>query len=373
MIAGRQRHALARAFLIAGAVVLGLSTPAFAWSPAGWTPSGWKPSSWKPTSWKPSGWTPGGGGGGGGSSGGFVVVGQPGNIPNYLGRGRGATPIGSVPARYLIGRYEVSNAQYVVFLNVCARDADPHGLFSRFMESSPKGGIIRRGASVDALGVPQPPFTYETKPNMGDKPVNFVSWYDAARYCNWLHNGGTANNTERGAYNLEGALNTVVPREPNARRFLPNIDEWYKAAYYKGQNTANGYWSYPTKSDSTPLPVRASANGTGIQAPGARGNSANFNNGAEWNGQRGNITTIGRNGTSSSYGTFDQAGNVWEWGEAWSVDRNDERFTRDPFRAPLLGGNYELDSATFQAQWRTRWNASPGYAGAELGFRIAGK
>jgi sulfatase modifying factor 1 len=361
------------ACLLAALVLLVGPAQSAAWSPSGWKPTGWKPSTWNPSSWKPSGWRPGGGGSGGGSSGGFVVVGQPGNIPNYLGRGRGAIAIGSVPVRYLIGRYEVTNAQYVVFLNVCARDADPHGLFSRRMESEPQGGITRTGASTDALGQPLPPFTYETKPNMGDKPVNFVSWLDAARYCNWLHNGGTANNTERGAYNLDGVVNTVVPRERTARRFLPNIDEWYKAAYYKGQNIANGYWSYPTKSDTAPLPVRASATGTGIQPSGARGNAANFENFAEWNGVRGNVTTIGRNGAASSYGTFDQAGNVWEIGEAWYVDNDDRRWTRDPFRIPLLGGNYGLSDDAFGAQWRVRWSATIGYEGPETGFRVAGK
>jgi hypothetical protein len=31
---------------------------------------------------------------------------------------------------------------------------------------------------------------YAVRSNMGDKPVNFVSWFDAARVANWLHNGG---------------------------------------------------------------------------------------------------------------------------------------------------------------------------------------
>ena len=41
---------------------------------------------------------------------------------------------------------------------------------------------------------------------MGDKPVNWVTWFDAARVSNWLMNGATGtSSTETGAYTLGGA------------------------------------------------------------------------------------------------------------------------------------------------------------------------
>jgi len=45
---------------------------------------------------------------------------------------------------------------------------------------------------------------------MGNKPVIFVSWFSAARYCNWLHNGKPSgiqdvSTTEDGAYALFGS------------------------------------------------------------------------------------------------------------------------------------------------------------------------
>ncbi|MFN9961415.1 MAG: PEP-CTERM sorting domain-containing protein, partial [bacterium] len=88
---------------------------------------------------------------------------------------------------------------------------------------------------------------------MSNKPVVFTSWYDNARYCNWLHNDkptGLQNNTttEDGAYTLSG--NTGFPsRNVGAKYFIATTNEWYKSAYYKGGSTNAGYWLYPTQSD----------------------------------------------------------------------------------------------------------------------------
>jgi len=35
---------------------------------------------------------------------------------------------------------------------------------------------------------------------MSDKPVNYVSWFDAARFSNWMTNGQTSGGTETGVY-----------------------------------------------------------------------------------------------------------------------------------------------------------------------------
>ena len=53
-----------------------------------------------------------------------------------------------------------------------------------------------------------------------------------------------------------------------------------------------------------------------ISNPGA--NVANYMSGADWNGQDGNVTTVGSAGplSESFYGTSDQGGNVCEWNEA---------------------------------------------------------
>ena len=103
---------------------------------------------------------------------------------------------GSVAYSYRIGKYEVTNAQYVEFLNsVDAIGANTRGLYSAFMSSDARGGITLNAAATNGL-------KYAIKPGRGSNPVVFVSWYDAIRFTNWLHNGQGTGDTENGAYTL---------------------------------------------------------------------------------------------------------------------------------------------------------------------------
>jgi formylglycine-generating enzyme len=236
-----------------------------------------------------------------------VPVGNPGNANSTV------LPAGAVAYNYRIGAYEVTNSQYADFLNAKAK-SDPLGLYNANMATDARGGIVRSGSS--------PNFSYAVKSNMADKPVNYVSFYDTVRFTNWLNNGQGNSSTESGAYTVSG--NTQVPssvsnRTSGAIWFLPTYDEWYKAAYYDPRSTAQGgpagdshYWTYATQSDAAPQVALADSFGN-ISNPGV--NVVNYNNGADWNGQDGNLTTVGSAGLSSRsfYGTFDQAGNAIEW------------------------------------------------------------
>lgn len=197
-------------------------------------------------------------------------------------------------------------------MNAKASSSDPLGLYNANMASDPRGGIIQVGSPGS--------YTYSAKANMGNKPVNYVSWYDAIRFANWLNNVQGSASTETGVYTILGGTPTPtdglsITRNSGTTWFLTSENEWYKAAYYEPGASSNDYWLYPTRSDSTP--TKATANATGdINNPGA--NVANYDFGADWNSQDGNVTTVGSAGSISQsfYGTFDQGGNVWEWTEA---------------------------------------------------------
>jgi hypothetical protein len=181
----------------------------------------------------------------------FVFVGDVNNDPDTTG-------YGSVDHPYYIGKYEVTNGEYTEFLNSIATN-DTYSVYNLLMGIDPKAGIARSGVDNS--------YVYYTKENMGNKPVNVVSWFDCARYCNWLHNSkptGLQDNTttEDGAYTISG--DTIAPaKNIGAKYYIPTENEWYKAAYYKGSGTSAGYWKYPTQSDFDPLCVSPDGSGNG--------------------------------------------------------------------------------------------------------------
>ena len=152
-----------------------------------------------------------------------------------------------------------------------------------------------------------------------NRPVNYVSWGDAARFANWLHNGqptGEQNDhtTEDGVYDLNGATSPAaliaVERKADWKWAIPTEDEWYKAAYYASNKLGGpGYYDYPTSSDSLPSNVLAE--------PHDPGNHATFyNSGYTIDGPYWRTEIDAHENSGSPYGTFDQGGNVWEWNEA---------------------------------------------------------
>lgn len=296
----------------------------------------------------------------------FVNVLDAGNAEDPLNSGS-VPGIGAVGYAYRIGKYEVTNAQYAAFLNAVAA-TDSNNLYNTNMGSAARGGITRSGASGN--------YAYAVKPAMGDKPVNYVSWYDAVRFCNWLHNGqptGSQDNTttEDGAYTLKGATSIGVGTDPThgangrntgARFWLPGENEWYKAAYHQpaGQGgDADSYWAYPTANNAAPTVV-ATADATGNINNDAV-NIANYERGADWNGQNGNVTTVGSGGPGSAsyYGAFDMGGNVWEWNEQIiGGDRG------------LRGGAWNIFALLLQSSFRNF--GTPTVVFNNSGFRVAG-
>jgi len=304
-----------------------------------------------------------------------VTVGNPGNAGELSGKGAGGRGIdsicGPVDYRYNVGKYEVTAGQYCQFLNVSAA-IDTYGLYDERMDTDSGLTNSQFGCNIKRSGSPGT-YTYSVETDWANRPLNWVSWGDAARFANWLHNGQPtgaqdSTTTEDGAYDLTGThpyynpdgtvndregLRTAllaVSRKPDWKWAITSENEWYKAAYY---NPATGtYYDYPTGSDTAP------DNDVIDPDPG--------NNATSWGDDHYTIgspywrTEAGEHENSDSpYGTFDQGGNVWEWNEA------------------VIGLSRGIRSGTFTdsadnqlASWRGDCDAVA-YESDNIGFRVS--
>ncbi len=283
----------------------------------------------------------------------WVSVGDPGNTADTTGN---PNPAGAVATSFQIMKFEFTNQQYTDFLNsVDASGTNPTSVYNTSMGSNARGGISFTSGNASGS-------KYAIRTNMGNKPVNFVSWFDAARVSNWLFNGATGTSSmETGAYTLNNATSGNAPAvNSGATFYVPTEDQWYKAAYYKGGSTNAGYWDYATQSDTAPTEV--TADGTGIGSAGSTGNFANYNRGADWGSplQDGNVTTVGTNGGASAYGAFDMSGNVQEW--------NDLTGAAGSLRG-FRGGLWS--SGAFSLSSSDRGTNAPSSEGVNYGFRLA--
>ena len=270
----------------------------------------------------------------------FVTVGNPGNSADDTG-------FGGVNYEYRIGKFEITVAQYAEFLNAVAA-ADTYGLYNTEMVSI---GIQRSGSSGT--------FVYSLEYDfVADLPVNIVSWGDAVRFCNWLHNGQpngmqVLGTTEDGAYYLNGAVSDTdlmaVSREVDALYYLPDLNEWYKAAYHMNDGSTGNYYVYPTGDDSVP--------GTDTSEVTNPGNNANYNAGlGNW------LTRVGDFELSDSpYGTYDQGGNIKEMLESQLGASYRVR----------VGGNFFKDSSEMASFNCGTQCGHPTAEWGTLGFRVA--
>ena len=138
----------------------------------------------------------------------WVQVGNPGNAPDTASNcagpdGTGSPSCGSVGYTYYISKYDTTNAQYAEFLNA----VDPGGsntlaLWNTNMSTDTNNGGISI-VSGNASGS-----MYQANPGFENKPVVYVSFYDALRFANWLNNGQGSASTETGAYTLLGGTPT---------------------------------------------------------------------------------------------------------------------------------------------------------------------
>lgn len=284
----------------------------------------------------------------------FVLVGDPGNS------GDPTTNTGKVDYIFEIAKYPVTNKEYAEFLNAVAKYSDSYGLYNPNMENGLFGGI--KCIQKDNY------YFYEPLEEYVDLPVVYVSWFDAARFCNWMHFGKPTIEKDElqviegeqnvGAYNTllfgdSRKIQKVETHNPEAKFWLPTLDEWNKAAYYDPHKPdVEDYWLYPTRSNTKP----------NADLPPNDQFSANYYD-FKWAASSPYLTPVGSyKNASSYYGTYDQGGNVWEWVETLRPNKK-QRWVR--------GG-----AATTYDHALSRLNVDCEYGDHELyvfGFRLAKK
>ncbi len=282
----------------------------------------------------------------------LVRVGDPGNAALPIDNFNPTFPtpkaadefVGAVAYEYEIGRFEVTVAQYVQFLNA----VDPEGsnarqLWDPLMDPStnPKYGSVRRVSDAPVGDHFRVAF-----PVWENKPIGFIDFFRAARFINALHNGKHSREvgadgavhyhcefspqTETGAYDLrnQNTFGSYATRGVVEGFVLPSQDEWIKAAYYTPVLTPAGrhYWRYPERTDETP--TAATCDPCGHVTNASTQPLACYNDIANWcpascaNGETstcpdavfvGNLVGVGECHSPSPWGTFDQGGNVVEW------------------------------------------------------------
>jgi formylglycine-generating enzyme required for sulfatase activity len=285
----------------------------------------------------------------------WVTIGDPGNAAqsaaNRTHSESGGDGYGAVADAFKISRNETTLSQYAEFLNAKAT-TDPYGLYNTGMASDLTiAGITRSGTSGS--------YTYSVT-GSGDRPVTYVSWFDAARFTNWLHNGQGSGDTETGAYTLNGATSGTAPaKNVGATVWIPTENEWFKAAYYDPTHMsgAGGYWLHANQSNSmtnnSPLVAGAANYFDGdfaVTQSGSYSSSQNY------------LTDAGAYGADSQnyYGINDMAGNVYEW--------NDLTGTSGSLRV-MRGGSSGSDANNLRSS--RRFDLVPSVEGSSVGFRVA--
>jgi formylglycine-generating enzyme required for sulfatase activity len=291
----------------------------------------------------------------------MVTVGNPGNGTDTSGRPNTAG-FGRVDYSYQIGKYDVTIGQYTAFLNA----ADPNGnnpndIYNEKMKDDRNIAGIRYTAGASAGAKYS---VIDNGGNSSNRPITYVSWFDAARFANWMTNGQGGGDTETGAYTLNGVTTgNAVAVNPGAAFYIPTENEWYKAAYYSPtlNSGAGGYYAYATQSDTAPGNVVGSAANQANYAPDDVYSVTQSDN---YDDNQNYLTNVGAfSGSGSYYGTFDQSGNVYQWNDL------DGLASSGSYRG-LRGGSWD-DADPFDLSSSGGDSNNPSDDDSLIGFRLA--
>ena len=253
----------------------------------------------------------------------WVTIGDPGNEsyqgpPDAFGIIAGS---GSVGYEYRMSRTEVSTGQWLEFVNAFGT-AIPDLVPTHWgaTQSAPGLWSLRNDVATPAM-----------------LPVGGITWEQAAIYCNWLHNGKQSDigtlwdgvyDTSTFTFDGHTFTHQLAPK-PGARYWIPNLDEWLKAAHYdpdKNGSGQGGWWLYPNSSDTQLVPGLPGVGETMafIDLPGS----------AEWDIPLGAYPDV-----RSPWGLLDLSGGAAEWASTSPLG-----LMRDIFwEGTYAGSTYDVD------------------------------
>jgi formylglycine-generating enzyme required for sulfatase activity len=238
----------------------------------------------------------------------FVTIGNPGNGTDPAT----GNSYGAVGYNYSISKYEVTNAQWNAFT----------------------------AAAGAPTGNPSVAYVQTAHWTGAQQPTNDVSWWETMQFCNFLTSGDkskgvyqfSGNNANPG--NFLGIDRSTAKATYGIIYFLPTRNEWYKAAYYKPDDS--GYSLYVNGTNTAPLTSES-----------CYGQSDPYT--GPWD--------VGT-GTQEQNGTFDMMGNVLEWDETLMASY-----------AGVHGGSYLNNVDDLASSWIVF--DSPALEKLDLGFRVA--
>lgn len=321
---------------------------------------------------------------------------------------QGCQTIGAVDYKYAIGQLEVTNAQWVKFLNATdPAGTNPHRMYARTQSSSrwPEYGAVNHRKKAKAGRH----YSVASK-QWALKPYAFATFLSAARFANSLQNGkllsksaSTVNgvkvtsykvalsrNSNRGMYNMKNKRTTRTAK----RGFVvPSQDEWVKAAYFDptGGGTYS-YWKYPTNegvfgdgtatapnptvldfdsgkvtnADDQPLAgFKPSSGPTPNWCPGVAqltSTTCSTTNpfkipSADYSKiYVGGVATVGGAKTPSPWGTLDQGGNAVEWTDTITLPPSKRSGQKGRVWRRLHGG---ISNSTAYQMWPSAVGLNP--------------
>ena len=233
---------------------------------------------------------------------------------------------------FYIGKYEVTHAEYIDFLNAIGCDANGSYNGNELIDMSSSYCAVSHNGS----------FYFEGSSKADDEncPVIEVTWYGAVEYANFM----SSSNGKEPCYAIDGT-NISCDFTKNGYR-LPTEAEWEFAA--RGGNKSEGY-KYSGSDDPDAVAWYGSNSGFKTHPVGGK--------------------------LPNEIGAYDMSGNVWEWCQDWysssyyssSPDTDPTGPVSGSYRAGR-GGSWDNGAGSIRSAHR--YGNDPDYSSHVTGFRL---